>query len=192
MKPHFQTTWQVQFCHGSAPWPCVSPAVGVQPPTDTDETERSCLQEGGASWQYGNISGQLLLDFLLWNQDSLEKKKKQDRGQMVVLRKASFKKWDSMSLFNTEHTLSSGVLGLSLATVLQLWNCKAGIFIVMLGREQRSWLRRIQIHDKCELIETLSKVTVNNSESETACYLKCSVIIEYSCLNISKWFLFQS
>ena len=35
---------------------------------------------------------------------------------MIVLRKASFKKWDSMSLFNTEHTLSSGVLGLSLAT----------------------------------------------------------------------------
>lgn len=34
---------------------------------------------------------------------------------MVVLRKAAFKKWDSVSLFNTEQTLSSGVLRLYLA-----------------------------------------------------------------------------
>lgn len=34
---------------------------------------------------------------------------------MAVLRKVSFKTWDSMSLLNTEQTLSLGVLGLSLA-----------------------------------------------------------------------------
>lgn len=148
--------WQVQFRHGSAPWPCVSPAVSIQPPTNTGETERSCLQEGGASWQYGNVSGQLLLDFQLWNQDSLEKKKKSRTED----------RW----LFSGKLPLRNGIpcpyLTQSIPClrvswvfpwpqVLQLWNCKAGIFIVMLGREQHSWLRGIQIHDKCELIETL-------------------------------------